>query len=149
MEYNTRRAAQVTKTTRGTLDTSCKRTHPSRRLWLLRNRKISELQNNIVIVVYEKPTFGNGDPPFFDGRAQIETRGELKGVIINLCYDPRAKHFDTILNVIGLARTKFFAVIAINAFTSLININVQNLLKMLRFSSLFIRWHRFNKMREM
>ena len=65
------------------------------------------LQSNIAIVVYEKPTFGNGDPPFSDGRAQVETQGELKGVI-NLCYDPRAKHFDTILNVIGLARTKFF-----------------------------------------
>ena len=36
---------------------------------------ISEfLSATIAIVVYEKPTFGNGDPPFFDGRAQIEIR---------------------------------------------------------------------------
>ena len=67
------------------------------------------LQLNIAIVVYDKKTFGNGEPPFFDGHAYVEQESNagVQGVI-TLCYDPDARHYDTILNVIGMARTKFF-----------------------------------------
>ena len=70
------------------------------------------LQFSIAIVVFDKKTFGNDEPPFFDGRAYVEQESdtEVQGVI-NLCYDPDARHYDTILNVIGVARTLFFFII--------------------------------------
>ena len=62
----------------------------------------------IAIVVFDKDTFGSGESPFFDGRARLEgAEIEMRG-IINLCYDARKKHFDTILNLTGVAKTKFF-----------------------------------------
>ena len=76
--------------------------------------KIEHFQNyylhtGIAIVVYDKKTFGSGEPPFFDGRAVVERqRGCETQRIINLCYNSNAKHYDTILKLIGVSRTKFF-----------------------------------------
>ena len=76
--------------------------------------EIEQFQNyylhiGIAIVVYNKKTFGSGEPPFFDGRAVVERQTGCKTEhIINLCYNSNVKHYNAILNLIVFARTKFF-----------------------------------------
>ena len=61
---------------------------------------------NIAIVVYDKETLGSGEPPFFDGRTEL--RATTYANVINLLYDAVALHFDTVLNLTGAAKSKFF-----------------------------------------
>lgn len=76
-------------------------------------REIQLFQNyyapqGIAIVVYDQTTFGSGEPPLFNGRPIVEEAvGSVQG-IINICHEPREKHFHTILNLIGASKTRFF-----------------------------------------
>ncbi|OXU19615.1 hypothetical protein TSAR_004412 [Trichomalopsis sarcophagae] len=54
------------------------------------------------VVVYDSNSFGYGEPPFFDGRATI--RDVQPSKIINISYDARGHHYDTILNLTGAAK---------------------------------------------
>ncbi|OXU19616.1 hypothetical protein TSAR_004413 [Trichomalopsis sarcophagae] len=60
------------------------------------------------VVVYDSNSFGYGEPPFFDGRATI--RDVQPSKIINISYDARGHHYDTILNLTGAAKSKFYCV---------------------------------------
>lgn len=67
----------------------------------------------IAIVVYDKSTLGSGEPPFFDGRAQL-ARESVEGEnfvtrgIINLLFDPEERHYDVILNLTGASGSRYF-----------------------------------------
>ena len=60
----------------------------------------------IAIVIYDVETFGSGEPHFFDGRSRM--RAASCTYIINLLFDATARHFDTILNLTGATKSKFF-----------------------------------------
>ena len=62
-------------------------------------------RRGVVIVVYDKETFGTGEQPFFDGRPMLNNNNSA---VINLYYDESNRHFDTILNLVGAAQSKFF-----------------------------------------
>lgn len=59
-------------------------------------------RQNIGLVAFEIDRLGNGDPPFFDGRNQID---HLTATIFLLHSDT---HYDLILNIFGAAKAKFF-----------------------------------------
>ena len=64
-------------------------------------------RRGIAIVVYDRETFGSGEPPFFDGHRMISVDNPT---VINLYHDEKNRHFDTILNLVGAAQSKFFCI---------------------------------------
>ena len=62
-------------------------------------------RREVAIVVYDKETFGSGEQPFFDGRPMLNNSNPT---VINLYYDATNHHFDTILNLVGAAQSRFF-----------------------------------------
>uniref|UniRef100_A0ABD2WZ65 DNA-directed DNA polymerase n=1 Tax=Trichogramma kaykai TaxID=54128 RepID=A0ABD2WZ65_9HYME len=56
----------------------------------------------ISIVAFDRITYGQGSEPFFDGRKQSNDK------VIYLLYDDRKKHFDTIINPVGVVKDQYF-----------------------------------------
>ena len=61
----------------------------------------------IAIVVYEKSFFGHSIPPIFDGHKMFQNN-KISTETINLLYDERDKHYDTILNLVGAGGDRYF-----------------------------------------
>ena len=66
------------------------------------------LASRIALVVFEKRTFGSGEPALFDGRSTLsELNIQLSGTIY-LMFDERAQHFNLITNLFAAAGSHFF-----------------------------------------
>ncbi|OXU16227.1 hypothetical protein TSAR_005620, partial [Trichomalopsis sarcophagae] len=63
------------------------------------------VEKNIAIVIYDSLSFGSGEPAFYDGRPLLNSNNFD---VIYLLYDAGRRHFDTILNLSGAARSHFF-----------------------------------------
>ncbi|OXU18141.1 hypothetical protein TSAR_004318, partial [Trichomalopsis sarcophagae] len=55
---------------------------------------------NTAIVIYNSLSFGSGEPPIYDGRPLLNSKSFD---VINILYEARRRHFDTILNLTGAA----------------------------------------------
>uniref|UniRef100_A0ABD2WD52 C2H2-type domain-containing protein n=1 Tax=Trichogramma kaykai TaxID=54128 RepID=A0ABD2WD52_9HYME len=56
----------------------------------------------ISIVAFDRITYGQGSEPFFDGRKSTNDK------TIYLLYDARKKHFDAIINPVGVVKNPYF-----------------------------------------
>ena len=93
---------------------------------------MTEFQNffaaeGIAIVIFDKCNLGSGEPPFFDGRKNLDDLNTRLDGVIYLIFEEQARHFNVVTNLFAAAGTIFFALIVIRVFTVSRNISVNEL----------------------